>query len=139
MNNHKEIKQILATLANGFPSFAPGNPSGMIEAYALALGDIDPMALREAALSLMGRSKFFPAIAELRVEAMKHNHYRPQPDALRIEAITLVNKFAQGQFEPAEWERLAVQFEADGRTDAAAGLRNQCRARAAILTTTDEM
>ncbi len=129
MDNHKEIKAILQTLANGFPNFAPSNPGGMIDAYTLALDDVEVAALRDAAKSLMTRSKFFPSIAELRVESLRHNHYRPGPDKLRAEAFALGNKFAAGKFDPNEWERLAARFETAGRTEAAASLHRQMEGR----------
>ena len=67
MSNTEETVLILSLLGASYPNFELKEPT--INAYVCLLEDLPAKTLERAALEHIGRSKFFPTIAELRQAA----------------------------------------------------------------------
>lgn len=68
MQQANETMMVLGALAAAFPYAKIEKPT--IAIYAEALADIPPAILRAAGLACISRATFFPAIAEIRAEAL---------------------------------------------------------------------
>jgi hypothetical protein len=80
MLQREETLKVLGAMAAAFPYAKIERPT--IEIYAEALADIPPAVLKVAGLACISRSTFFPAIAELRTEALRAvAPDRPSPEA----------------------------------------------------------
>ena len=100
--------------------------------YLDALSDLDPVPLQESARRWIRRSPFFPKVSDLLQIARQIPS--PAPDALAYRVQALEDAFyAEGRLDPAEWERLAVQFEQLDRPHRAASTRGKLRSLQTIL------
>jgi hypothetical protein len=69
MSEREETIKVIGALAAAFPYAKIGEAT--IRIYAEALADIPPAILKAAGLACLSRATFFPAIAEIRTEAMR--------------------------------------------------------------------
>ena len=80
MSQLEETLKVIGAMAMAFP-YAKIQPA-TIEIYAEALADIPPTVLRAAGLACISRAAFFPAIAEIRNEALRMaSPEKPSPEA----------------------------------------------------------
>jgi hypothetical protein len=123
--------ELLETLSLAYPGRSPDKRT--LQLYLEHLGDIPLGVLKRAVDEHIRSSSFFPRIAELRQRAEKHanigpsGHFlQPTGDLLAFQAQDLEDAFYyDGLLDPAEWERLAGQFERLGRHARAAHAREK--------------
>jgi len=117
MVDQREIAAILKTLIDAYPDHRLEKRT--LQIYLERLADIPAYLLAAAAQAHIEGSTWFPKIAELRQAAARLANTRdfsslpPYPvDHLLAEAYALEDAFFyEGRLDPAEWERLAIQFE----------------------------
>jgi hypothetical protein len=89
MTQREETLRVLGALAAAFPYAKIERPT--IEIYAEALADIPPAVLKAAGVACISRSTFFPAISEIRDEALRAmSPERPSPEAAWQEVLEQV-------------------------------------------------
>ena len=133
MATKTEIHQVFRLLCTAFPAYHPENPDGLLELYLRHLESHSLATLLSAAHTHIQQSNYFPSIAELIKLAEGYIPTLPQGPDLRARAVKLEDTAFEGDLDPAEWEALAVEFEAAGRISGAYDIRRKAQVYAALL------
>jgi len=133
MVTEDEIHQVFELLSTAYPAYRPTNPDALLELYLRHLESRSLAALLYAAHTHIQQSNYFPSIAEVIKLAEGYVPPQPQGPDLRARAVQLEDAAFEGDLDPAEWEALAVEFEAAGRVSGAYDIRRKAQVYAALL------
>lgn len=84
MSTESDVYDVIAQLMDAYPDWSPRNLDATMRSYASMLADLPADALRAAANELIGSSKWFPKISELRAAAKHHADRAADPTVNKI-------------------------------------------------------
>lgn len=126
---------VIIELQTIFPNMVIPDAERMVNTWERYLSDFSSQTLTRALRDWVdNNAKFPPNLAEFRAICQKVDQPK-EPDTLRATAYELEELALAGEYDPAEWESLAVLFDKTDRPHAAADLRKKAIAYEKIART----